>query len=327
MINAQFYKDIKTFPKQFKIGLEIAKGIKPSQDFDSIVVCGMGGSSYFVEILEDVMRSQPKNNKLIFANRTYQLPNFVNKKTLIVLASYSGGTEETLACAEEVKVRGLQCIIFTAGGKLEDFAKENEIPLFKVPGGTQSRLSSGFYIAGLIKLLIDLKFTEVTEEEIIDIAANLDKNLEEAYSKEIAKKLVNKVPILYTTDNNISIGRVGKIKFNETDKIQCFYNYFPELNHNEMVGFTKQLMDPFFLIFESKFTNPRNLKRISVFKDLMKKDGMDSEVIIPKGETTIEEILNSYYLIDHITYYLSIEYQIDPEPVELVDEFKKVLEQ
>lgn len=325
MINAQFYKDIKTFPDQFRTAFAIAKSVSISGNFDNIVICGMGGSSYFVEILEDVMRSEPRNSKFIFANRTYQLPNFASSKSLIILASYSGGTEETLSCAEEVKEKGLRCIVFTAGGKLEDFANENKLPLFKVPGGIQSRLSSGFYIAGLLKLLIDLKFTEVTEEEILAISANLDKNLDEDYSKEIAKKLINKVPILYTTDNNISIGRVGKIKFNETNKIQCFHNYFPELNHNEMVGFTKLLMDPFFLIFQSKFTHSRNQKRIQVFSELMKANGMDSEIINLKGENIFEEILNAYYLLDHIAYYLAEEYKIDPEPTKLVDEFKSKL--
>lgn len=325
MINPKYYNDIKTFPSQFKKSFQLAKDLKIAGDFNNIVVCGMGGSSYYTVILNDYLATLPTSKVYVHAVKTYSLPNFVNKKTLVILASYSGNTEETLSCAAEVVKKKIQAVVFTSGGKLEEFAKTHKMPFFRLPTGAQPRLSSGYFIAGVLSILNKVGLAANPEKELLRIAKTLPGGLDEEYAKELAKKLVKKVPIIYTTDNIKSAGEISKIKFNENAKIQCFTNYFPELNHNEMVGFTNLLMQPFFLIFKSKFSHSRNYKRIEVFTKLMHEKGLETEVITPKGKTPLEEILNVYYFIDYVTYYLAEEYGIDPEPVKMVEDFKKLL--
>lgn len=325
MPNHKYYKDIKTFPDQFQKGFEIASSINFKGNFSKIIICGMGGSSYYTELINDFLGYDLESPVTIIPNRKYTLPNWVDSGTLIILASYSGNTEETLECAKEVLKRRYKAIVFASGGELEKFANENKLPLFLVPGGIQPRLSSGYYVAGVLKILKNLNLVKFEEPGILDVASKLEQNLDEEYAKRLAKGLKDKLPIIYAPENIKSITRIAKIKINENSKVQAFANYFPELNHNEMVGYTKLVTNPFFLIFNSKFAHPRNKKRIEVFKEIMKNKNLPVEIVELSGKTQIAEILNAYYLIDHITYYLAGEYDVDPEPVDMVEEFKHQL--
>lgn len=149
--------------------------------------------------------------------------------------------------------------------------------------------------------------------------------MDEEYSKALAKQLVGKVPVIYATGNNSSIAKITKIKFNENGKIQSFWNYFPELNHNEMEGYFKIVMSAHILIFASQYMHTRNKKRIEVFKKLLEEKDMPVTVIEMNGANVFEELLNAHYLADHITYYLAEEYKLDPEPVKMVEAFKKLI--
>ncbi len=325
MINQKYYLDIKQFPGQFEKGVKLAKDIKILGKFDKVVVCGMGGSAFYVELLNDWFASYGDISLRLIPNRSYQLPNFVDKKTLVFIASYSGNTEEVRSCLEDVKSKDLKYVILTAGGKLLEHAKENKVPHLEIPTGLQPRLSTGFFIAGLSKILMNIGLLPNIEKDLLKSVEKLDDYLDEDLAKDLAVKLKDKVPVVYSTDNNSSIAQVSKIKFNENTKVQSFANFFPELNHNEMVGFTRVLMNLHFLIFESKFTHERNKKRIEIFAKLMRDKNLPVDVLKIKGDSVLEEMMNIYYLIDHVTYYYAEEYGIDPEPVAMVEEFKKLI--
>ncbi len=331
MANQKFYEDIKSFPDQLITGLKIAEklSIKDKNKYQKIIVCGMGGSSYFVEFIQDILNELGLGRYKIIANRDYRLPKAACNKILYVISSYSGNTEEVLSCLNEVKKKSFDYVIFASGGKLLEIAIKNKISHFKIPTGIQPRLSSGYYIAGILYLLsktgIIQKDKFNLEETLYKITNKLQEYSFDDKAKEIVIKIKDKLPIIYTTAINSSIGRMGKIKINENSKTQCFYNFFPELNHNEMVGFTKLVTNPVFLIIKSKFANERNKKRIRIFSDIMEDKNLESIIIEPEGDNIIEELFFSYTLFDYISYYLAIEYGIDPEPVKMVEEFKKML--
>jgi glucose/mannose-6-phosphate isomerase len=244
-----------------------------------------------------------------------------------MVSSYSGNTEEVLSFYRQIIENDLPHIVITTGGKLEQLALQNGSPIYKIPGGIQPRLSTGYFIAGIVQILINCDVLPGgIKEMMLKASTNIGLNFNEEDTKELAKELLNKVPIIYSTDNNSSLACLSKIKFNENSKIQAFWNYFPELNHNEMVGYTNMVMNPFFIIFQSQFTNARNLKRIEIFRKLMKEKDLDSYLFELKGNNVLEEILMAYYFIDHVTYYLAELYGIDPEPVVMVEDFKKLLE-
>jgi len=325
MINQKYYNDIKNFPSQFAKGFEIAKDIKISGSFNKVTICGMGGSSSFTELLNDVLAIDGSVNFKIDVVKGYCLPLNVNKETLYFIVSYSGNTEETLSCLEEVQQKGLSYIVVTSGGQLEEKANEYDVPIFKVPSGIQPRLSTGYFIAGLLQILFNCQLIPDMSKLVLDASSQINSLFDEKLSQDLAKSLINSVPIIYSTDNNSSLAYLSKIKFNENSKIQAFWNFFPELNHNEMVGFTNLVMKPFFIILKSQFTHPRNHKRIEVFKQVMSKQNANIFVLDLKGKNVLEEILMGYYFIDHVTYYLAENYGIDPEPVKIVEDFKALM--
>jgi len=321
-INNKYYQDIKNFPSQFMQGIQLAQGINMIGYFNRVIICGVGGSSLYVEMINDFLDASDTGKIRLEANRSYSIPKNADDKTLFIVASHSGNTEETLSCLDEIEERGYKHVVFTSGGKLMERAKDKSAPLVVLPTGMQPRLSTGFFVGGLLKALNNCHVIDDYSGELISVAEGLDNSLDEVVAKSMAKELVDKIPLVYSTDNNSSIARVAKIKFNENAKIQSFWNFFPEVNHNEMVGFTKMVMNPYFLIFKSKFTHPRNYKRIEVFSKLMQEKGLPVKVIDMVGDTVFAEMINAYYFVDHLCYYLATEYGIDPEPVQMVEEFK-----
>lgn len=323
MINPKYYEDIKKFPDQFRTGFELTKDIKVEGDFDRVVLCGMGGSTLYADLANDYLATF--TDFRVEVNRGYDLTTRDNEKTLYIVASYSGNTEEVLSVLSQIQEKNYKFIVFTSGGKLLEKAEETGSQFFQIPTGLQPRLSTGYFIGGLFQVLTNQGFIDDKSEEIIKAASKIDDTLDEQKSKDLAKKIKDKVLVSYSTTENSSIARITKIKFNENAKTQSYWNVFPELNHNEMVGYQDVVSNYFFLIFESKFTHERNLKRIDTFVNLMKNKGQDSEVIKMEGENLLEEILNAYYLTDHITFYLAEEKGIDPEPVSMVEDFKKMI--
>ena len=129
MINLKYYQDIKNFPFQFKKGLELAKNVSvecEGSNFNQIVLCGMGGSSWPANLINDFLEAN-RCKVRIKVNRSYVLPSNVTKNTLFLVASYSGNTEETLSCLEDIKQKEFKYIAFTSGGKLFDEANKKVV--------------------------------------------------------------------------------------------------------------------------------------------------------------------------------------------------------
>jgi len=325
MLNQKYYQDIKRFPSQFQEGLDLVRNLNIDGEFKRVMVCGVGGSSLYVELINNYLEATGEIQ--IEVSRSYSIPKDQRDDTLFVIASYSGNTEETISCFEQVKLRGYKSVILTSGGKLNQLASEKSLPIIKLPTGIQPRLATGYIIGALVKLLSNLNLISDKEKEILSMAKKIEATLDEDKTKDLALRIKGKVPIIYSTENNFSIARISKIKFNENAKTQAFWNFFPELNHNEMVGFTNLVMKPFFIIFKSKFTHERNHKRIEIFKKITQGLGAEVEVLDMVGENVLEEMINAYYFIDHVTFYLAEAYGIDPEPVEMVEQFKQLLNQ
>jgi len=323
MQNPKYYEDIKKFPNALIEGFDMAKDIKIEGEFNRVVLCGMGGSSSFVSILNNYFSDfTPFRMEVV---KGYDIPNYSDAKTLFIIASYSGNTEETFSCLTQVVKEGYKFCILTSGGKLLDFAKTNNTPLMSLPTGIQPRLTTGYFISQILKLLQNSNLIPNIEAEVKQAASKISASLDEEKSKTLAKVIKGKLPIVYGTENNDGIALTSKIKFNESSKTQAFWNIFSELNHNEMVGFTNLVTTPYFLILKSKFCNPRQPVRMEVFLKLMQEKGVEGEIIELKGDSNLEEMFNTYYFMDHVAMYLAEEYMVDPEPVAMVEQFKKMI--
>lgn len=323
---------ILEIPKQFRTGIDAAENVYFKKDgFDkpeNIIICGMGGSGMPGEILATL---RPLD---IFVYKSYRLPPQAGEKSLIICISYSGNTEETVSAFETAIQRKLPVICITTGGRLAELARKHQTPLVILPKPySPPRLALAQMFAALIKVLQNGK---LLDEKIIEDVLLLEKNLDiekiEGQGKKLAKKFFKKIPIIYTSRRFQEIGWIWKNSLNETAKIIAFCNFFPELNHNETVGFEKINQDQIsnkkivvVILRDQEDSHPRILKQMIITKTLIEKEGVSVDFIDIKGKNLLEKIFSTAILGLWTAYWLAIEYRVDPTEIKTVNEFKKRL--
>ena len=321
------------FPTQFKEGLKLAKGIKIDGEFKSIEVSGMGGSSLPANILRIYLSSIYKKNRsdkkhlAIFQNRFYALPHEAYDNCLNFFASYSGNTEETVASLKEAIKHKLPSIGFATGGEVARLCKKNNIPCVILPAGIQPRYATGYFFASMFQILVNSGLIEDKTKEVLKFSSQLESNCKklEGEGKKLAKKLVGKTPVIYSSIDYKSIAMIWKIKINENAKTPAFYNFYPELNHNEMVGYTLPQGKFHVITLLDKGDHPQNIKRMHVTAKLLKKRGINNTIIEMQDSNIFNTIFTTLLLGDWTSYHLALEYGQDPTPVDMVEDLKRQL--
>jgi len=318
-------------PTQFKKGLQLAENVKIGGDFKNIIICGMGGSALPGNILLCWLRDQVKKGNIspipVYIHRDYNLPPQATKESLIITISYSGNTEETLSALREAIKNKFSVVGITTNGKIEEICKKKNIPFVKIPSGIQPRCATGYLFSAVIKILENAGIIENISKEVSSLEEKLKQLDLERQGKDLVQKLAGKIPLVYASNKFKVLSRIWKIKFNENSKTLSFYNYFPELNHNEMVGFTDKEKAKNFhvLILRDKQDHPRNQKRMDLFSEIAKKKGLETTSIDIKQGNLLFKIFSTLLLGDWASYYLALERGQDPTPVKMVEEFKKKL--
>jgi glucose/mannose-6-phosphate isomerase len=313
--------DIYNFPKQLLFSPEIINKEKWGT-YNHYLLSGMGGSHLQGEVLLSLYRDLPLS---IYSD--YGLPN-IKKDTGVIIASYSGNTEETIDNFNTAISSGLDVAVISKGGKLIELAEERFLPYIKIPeGDVQPRMGMGYALKSVLKMM------NVEKQEIEEAVEYLEKkkDLLMSQGKEIAALLKSKIPIVYSSTRNIITSKIWKINFNEGPKIPSFYNTIPELNHNEMTGFdvsllTKELSQKMvFILLRDDEDDPRNERRMDVLKTVLEKRNFSVFEINIKGEKREEKIFSSIILSAWTAYYLAEFYNNNPNVVPMVEEFKDLI--
>lgn len=340
MINSidksNFRQFILDTPNQFKAGIDLGKEVKLNKTFDSLTVSGMGGSALPANLLKTYCNNLFETNKAIkpfeiHINRFYSLlEKSKNANTLNIIASYSGNTEETLASLKEVRKLNLPFIGLSSGGEVERLCKEYGMPHIKLPipyPNYQPRMGTGYFFGAMFKILVNHGLLPDLTSEIIVSAEKFNGYMQsyEEKGKNLAKTLINKTPVIYASLQYKYTAMVWKIKLNENAKTPAFWNFFPELNHNEMVGYTNPQAKFFIVMLKDNSDNPKNLRRYQPTSELLKQNGIDSVIIDMDGNDLFSKMFLSITLSDWTSYYLALEYKQDPTPVDMVEKLKKIL--
>lgn len=323
-------------PDQLRTGFEIAKDIKVKGDFRSIEISGMGGSALPGNLFRVYLSELARKNDgtlprlAIFQNRFYTLPHEAYGNCLNFICSYSGNTEETVASFEEAIKAKLPVIALSCGGKIETMAKEHGIPHIKLPIPTpnfQPRVGTGYFFGALFQVLVNQGLVQDTREELLGEAQKVKDALEklEEQGKVLAEKMAGKTPVIYASTKYKSVAMIWKIKLNENAKTPAFWNYFPELNHNEMVGWTNPQGKFLVIMLRDPGDLPANLKRFTVTAELLRKQGVEVEILDMEGDSAYTKMFMSIALSDFASYYLALSYNQDPTPVQMVEDLKKKL--
>jgi glucose/mannose-6-phosphate isomerase len=315
---------ILNFSKQFEYSPVIEGGkLKKLKKFTLI---GMGGS----HLNGDMVLAHKPDFPLI-VRRDYGLPKTDERslrESLIICSSYSGNTEEVLEAFAQARKKGLSIVCIAVGGKLIELAKKYGVPYIQMPDtGIQPRSALGYSFHALLKVL--------GEEESLITTAKLAKSIDskklEKVGKNLAKKLKDKVPVIYSSTPNETLAWNWKIKLNETGKIPAFYNVFPELNHNEMTGFdvqdtSRHLSDKFsFILLRDTKDHKKVQKRMDVLEKLYHDRGLPVTNIGLTGRNFFEKMFNSLVLADWTALYTAELYGLESEQVPMVEEFKKMV--
>lgn len=311
---------IRTFPRQIEEGYALGAGIKLKQ-FRNIVVTGMGGSG----LPGYLLRSYISFKTPIYINRGYDLPDIVDKNCLVVAISYSGNTEETLAAFEEARKKKAIILGITSGGKLHDLCRKYDFPCILIPSGLPPRSAIGYLFFPILRVLYEHNVVKNPSEDVKNSSKLLKKIKMENKAKNLATKLKGKIPLVYASERLGVVAYRWKTQFNENTKIHAFTDVFPEMNHNEIVGFVHKIGNFVVIFLEDDEDNPRVIKRMKITKNLIGKLGAESIEINILGKSLLEKFCYGMYLGDLTSYYLAKLYGVDPMRVDLIEKLKKEL--
>ncbi|HEY4812429.1 MAG TPA: bifunctional phosphoglucose/phosphomannose isomerase [Solirubrobacteraceae bacterium] len=308
------------------------------QDWDTtagLVVAGMGGSAIGGALARAAMGDHA--SRPIFVTRAYGLPPWTTPDTMVLCASYSGETEETLACYESAGALGAKRTVVTTGGRLAEMARADGVPVIPLPGGFQPRAAVAYMIVAALEVAaLCGAGPRLTSE--IDVAASHIEQLvaewgpdapEDSLAKELARGLNGTTPVVAGAGLTSPIAYRWKTQINENAKQPCFSNELPELDHNEISGWEGAAsIGRFSAVFlDDSDAHPRVKERMDLTERLIAGNAAASYRLETRGQTAIERVISLVLLGDLVSIYLAALRGVDPGPVHLIDELKAALAQ
>ena len=322
-------------PRHYREAARIAQKInvnlpKP----DSVIIAGMGGSGIGGELLKDYTRTQAPIP--IEVSKDYTLPAYADKRSLVVIVSYSGDTEESLSAFLGALKRNCMVYCITSGGALLENAEKLDVPYLRVPAGMPPRAASPYLLVPQLMLLEKLGFATGVSEGLDEAFRILEKvskengpeNLaEKNLAKSLALGLNGTIPVIYGFGIYRAVAQRWKQQFNENAKIPAKWETFPELDHNEIVGWENagSLAECLSTVFLRDKTEPLEVRsRIEITKSLMPKASKKFEVYA-QGDAELAKMLSVILVGDFTSIYLAILRKTDPTPVKTINQLKTKL--
>ena len=329
---------IKELPMQCKQAWQSAMSFElPSgyRNIDKVVVLGVGGSAIGGDLVRTLLQAEMKIPVIV--HRDYGLPAFVDEKTLLIASSYSGNTEETLSSFQSALKIDAKKIAITTGGKLGEIAKANNVPVFKIEYKAQPRAALGFSFIPTLGILQKLGFIKDKTADVAEtvqvlekLSAKLDEKspLKSNPAKQLAQRLHGCLIVVYGAGIAAEVAHRWKTQLNENAKTWTFYEVFPELNHNAVVGYglpgdiaSKTRV----VLLRSPTFNTRIKLRYDVTCELLKKSGVAYDFVDGEGQSDLSQMVSLVSIGDYVSYYLAILYKVDPSPVKVIAYLKERL--
>lgn len=335
---SNMYDVLKDFDKQLNDAINIGLGIKIPDGYENInktIISGLGGSAIGGDLLRSYLSHEMKLP--IFVNRNYFLPAFADKNTLVIVSSYSGNTEESLSAYEDAKNKHCRIICISSGGKLSVLAQSDKNLLITVPGGYQPRCALAYSFIPMLFIMQEFGFIA---EKTLELKKLVDYITTRGYSYgsfdendnpalKIANHMQGKIPVIYSSNDLLDIVNLRwRCQMNENAKMLAFGNYFPEMNHNEIVGWevNPDMLKNLGVIFLHDIDDYDRIKRRQqITKDIIKPYAALIFEISSEGKTKLERILDLVYLGDWVSFFLAVLNKVDPTPIEKINILKTKL--
>ena len=298
-----------------------------------LVVCGMGGSAIGGDLAKASLGDRA--TRPIAVVRGYALESWTPPASLVLCASYSGNTEETLACFEAAGAAGTQRVVLTTGGTLAELARAEGVPVIGVPAGMQPRAAVVYMTIGAMECAALCGAAPALHSEIDMATALLERLIEEwgpaapddAFPKRIAGELQGRLPVIHGAGATVAVARRWRAQLNENAKAPAFWSELPEANHNEICGWERGAgTAPLAAVFlQDPDQHPRVGRHIELLCAEVERVGAPTLVVPAYGESRLERVLAQLLLGDLVSVYLAALDGIDPTPVEPIDRLKAEL--
>jgi len=334
------------FPRQVEEAAKIGRDFSPPAGFRNpkhIVLSGMGGSAvtgdFLARLCEDIIAVP------FVVDRSYQIPAFVSRDTLFIASSHSGNTEETLSATSAALRREARIICITTGGKLKSFAERHggrRVALIEIPAGDppmQPRAALGYSLIPLVRAFEKLGLCPGAGRQIGE-AISLLKQLrdrsnrqvptEHNSAKQLALALHGRIPWIQGTVGIMSaVAYRWRTQCNENAKTLAYSSEYPELNHNEVIGWERaeQFRD---LLSVVMLRSPSDYWRVRARVDITRKKLVEPKapvhLIEAEGRSPLAQLMWTVYLADWMTLYLAVLNGEDPGSIKSINTLKSDLE-
>lgn len=307
---------------------------KPELPINNVVVAGMGGSG----LAAKAFVSWPGIALPFTVVQDYDLPEYVDKNTLLIVSSYSGNTEETISVLKQALASPNMpmIVIIASGGELKTMAAAKKLPFINLPGGFQPRMTFGYQLRALCELFQSAGLIHGKIEELNSASSWLKDRLavwiptvasSNNLAKQLALEAVGKSVVIYASSILFPLAYKWKISFNENAKNVAWCNQYSEFNHNEFLGWTGQPVEKPYTVFDlrSSLDNEQIKKRFVVSEKLLSGKRRAPEVVNLEGSSLIEQLVWGIALGDFVSLYTAILNGLDPTPVDLIETLKKEL--
>ena len=333
------YDLLRDFPDQITEALQIGRGATlkfSTRGISRILLCGMGGSAIGGDLLRSTFADELRVPFLV--NRSYQIPAWVGRETLVIASSYSGNTEETLSSVRLAAKRGARVLAITSGGALALLARRRRSPMVVIPGGLPPRAALAYSFFPLLVVITRLGFLRPRQGQIRETVALL-RTLGAHYAAperddnpalEIARLLEGRIGIIYSaTDQLDAVNTRWRGQMAENAKTLVFGNVLPEMNHNEIVGWkvlTSEMRAMQVLFLRDRQDHRRVSRRLDVTRELLAPHTDRITEVWSQGSSRLARIFSLVHLGDWVSYYLAVLHNEDPMPVRAIDHLKAALE-
>jgi glucose/mannose-6-phosphate isomerase len=260
--------------------------------------------------------------------RGYDLPAYVDRRSLVIISSFSGSTEETLSACEQALTAGARVAAVTTGGELAKRAKNLDFPLVQFAFAGQPREAVGYSTLLMLGLLSHLGYladrtveVQATIETLEQMIATIGPEVAAEFNpaKRLAQRLFGKLVLIYGGGLMAEVARRWKGQMNENAKHWSFFEQLPEVNHNSVLGYqfpTDVAQRSLVVILSSSLTNPRIRIRERVTAELLARWGVTAETVLARGDSPLEHVLSTAYVGDFVSYYLAMINDVDPNDIE-----------
>jgi glucose/mannose-6-phosphate isomerase len=286
----------------------------------------MGGSGISGEILSALYPQCA-----IIPNKGYSIPPYIDQRTLAIVISYSGNTEETLSNYRQLRRCNARIVTISSNGKL--MRKKSALKI-QIPGGLPPRGALGYLFAPLPGILYAYRLIKSDPTRtLLNCASFLTQQRKriEAKAKVLSAKVVNHLPIIYSNSEEFSpVAKRWQCQLNENAKMLAHINVFPEMNHNEIVGLgrPRHLNKRIVTVFlHDPAAHKRNQARVAIVKRLISDMFSDSIDVRPRGDSKLKRMFWTIWLGDYVSYYCAVRSNVDPLPVTRIDYLKRKLAQ